>query len=181
MRLMKTLCATIFIVGGVVVSFSTWAALPIKSGLWEIQPNMQLQSPNGNLQMPDMSQIMQKMSPEMRSQMGAMMQKQGMSMGDNGRIQICLTQDMIERNQLPQKNGCASTVTRQSGNKYLFHFSCGNPPTIGDGEVLFQNAESYTSHVKVTRQGQAKEQSMNMESSAKWLKSDCGSLKPIGN
>ena len=177
MQQMKNLDTTLLIMAGALTSFATWAALPMKPGLWEIQPKMQLQSQNGTRPMPDMSKVMQNMSPEMRSQMEAIMQKQGMSMGNNGSVQVCLTQDMIARNRLPQKNGCESTVTPQSGNKYLFHFSCGNPPTIGDGEVIFQNNEAYTSQFKVTRQEQGQKHSINMESNDKWINSDCGPLQ----
>lgn len=179
MKLIKNFNTTTLITVIAMTSVSTWAALPMKPGLWEVQPTMQSQ--NNTHPMPNMGQVMQNMPPQMRSQMEAMMQKQGMSMSNNGNIQICLTQDMIEHNRLPQKNDCESTVTHQSGNKYLFHFSCGNPPTIGDGEIVFQNNESYTSQFKVTHQVQGQEHSMNMESSAKWLNSDCGKLQPSGN
>ncbi|MHB1678400.1 MAG: DUF3617 domain-containing protein [Sulfuriferula sp.] len=171
---------SILIAAGGMASVSAWAALPMKAGLWEIQPKMQLQSQNGAVPIPDMSQIMQNMSPQIRSQVEAVMQKQGVSMGANGSIQVCTTPDMIARNQLPQKNGCESSVTKESGNKYSFHFSCGSPPTVGDGEVVFQNSEAYTSNAKITRQDQGQEHSVTMESTAKWMGSDCGNLKPAG-
>ncbi|WP_297449998.1 DUF3617 domain-containing protein [Ferrovum sp.] len=168
----------ILIAAGGIASFSAWATLPMKPGLWEIQPAVQLPSQNGVRPMLDMNQVVQNMSPQMRSQMEAMLQKQGVSMGANGGIRVCTTRDMIERNRLPQKNGCESSITSQPGDKYKLHFSCGNPPTIGDGEVVFQNSEAYTTKVEITHHEQGKEFGVTMESSAKWLGSDCGSLQP---
>lgn len=181
MRQLMNLVTRIFIAAGAMASFSAWAALPMKPGLWEIQPKIQLQSGNGTVPVPDISQLMQNMSPQMRGQMEAVMQKQGVSVGDDGNIQVCTTQDMIARNLLPQKKGCESLVTKTAGNKYSFHFSCGTPPTIGEGDVVFQNSEAYTSRVKITRQDQSEGRSVTMESSAKWIGADCGNLKPSGN
>ena len=84
-------------VGGI-VSVSARAELPMKPGLWEIQPTVQLPSPSQNGTRPtlDMSQVMQSMSPQMRGQMEALLQKQGVSMGANGGIRICITRAMIE-------------------------------------------------------------------------------------
>ncbi|MDA8327618.1 MAG: DUF3617 domain-containing protein [Betaproteobacteria bacterium] len=181
MRQLMNLVTGIFIAAGAMASISVWAALPMKPGLWEIQPKIQLRSENGTMPVPDISQLMQNMSPQMRNQMEAIMQKQGVSMGDDGNLQVCTTQDMIARNRLPQNKGCESLVTKTSGNKYSFHFSCGTPPTTGEGDVVFQNSEAYTSRVKITRQDQGEGRSVTMESSAKWIGADCGNLKPPGN
>ncbi|WP_297478527.1 DUF3617 domain-containing protein [Ferrovum sp.] len=180
MRQFGFLGTAMWIAVGGIVSVSARAELPMKPGLWEIQPTVQLPSPSQNGTRPtlDMSQVMQSMSPQMRGQMEALLQKQGVSMGANGGIRICITRAMIEQNRLPQKNGCESSVTSQSGDKYKLHFSCGNPPTTGEGEVVFQNSEAYTTQVEITHPEQGKELSVTMESSAKWLGSDCGSLQP---
>ncbi len=173
----------ILIAAGGMTSVSAWAALPIKPGLWEIQPKAQVQLQNGvDVSVPDISQILQNMSPQMRSQAQAAMQQHGVAMGANGSVQVCTTPEMIARNQLPQKNGCESVVTPESGNKYHFHFSCGKPPTTGDGEVVFQNSQAYTVNMNVTRQGQDQGNihGVTMESSARWIGSDCGGLKSSG-
>jgi hypothetical protein len=47
--------------------------------------------------------------------------------------------------------------------------------------VTFTSAEAYASKLTmVTEQGDKKEKTV-MESNAKWLSADCGSLKPIGS
>ncbi|MBU6995234.1 DUF3617 domain-containing protein [Ferrovum myxofaciens] len=178
MRQFRSVGTAVLIAAGGIANVSAWAELPMKPGLWEIQPTVQLPSQNGAGPMLDMSQVVQAMSPQMRSQMEALMQKQGVSMGANGGIRVCTTRDMIERNRLPQKNGCESSITSQSGDKYRLHFNCGSPPTVGEGEVVFRNSEAYTTRVEITHQEQGKEFAVTMESSAKWLGSDCGSLQP---
>ncbi len=181
MRQLMNLVIKLFIAAGAMASVSAWSALPMKPGLWEIQPQIQLQSQNGTMPIPDISQLMQNMSPEMRSQMEAIMQKQGVSVSDNGNIQVCTTRDMIASNRLPQNKDCESVVTKAPGNRYSFHFSCGNPPTTGEGEIVFLNSEAYTSKVQVSRPNQGAVSGMTMESSAKWIGADCGKLKSSSN
>ena len=149
--------------------------LKIKPGLWEVQNNMNV---NGQ-QMPDMNEMMADVPPEMRAQMQGMMEKHGAGMTDKG-MTICITPEQIANGNIGQndpKSDCKMTDMKHSGNKTTMKMHCeGAHKAEGSTEIT---RISETQWQSVT-QMQSKDGTMKSKSTGKWLKSDCGNVKPVG-
>ena len=158
----------------------------MKPGLWEISNKMGGSGEMG-AKMAAAQEQMQKamagMSPEQRKQMEKMMAQQGVNMASGGKgggmsSRICVTKDMAARNEAPPaQSDCKQEQLQRSGNTTKFRFTCGNPPSTGEGEIVVHSPEAYTMKMNVTQKG--KSERMTMEAQGKWLGNDCGSIKPL--
>lgn len=160
------------------------SAQSIKPGLWEINNRMQTGSGQMEQSMAQMQQQMAGMPPEQRKMMQDMMAKQGVSMGAGGpggmSVKVCMTREMVERNDIPAQQGdCKHVTSPRSGNTMQMSFTCTNPPSSGEGTVTFVSPEAYTMKMTVQTVLQGKAEKMNMDGSGKWLSADCGAIKPI--
>ena len=80
----------------------------------------------------------------------------------------------------PRCAGAREAIGRQqkkSGNTIKVAFTCSNPPSSGEGEVNF-TPESYTSHMTIKTVVDGRNETMVVDAAGKWLKADCGSIKP---
>lgn len=157
------------------------AAQNLKPGLWEVRHKMN--NPQMDAAMAEMRKQLANMPPQQRKQMEAAMAQHGVRMapGQDGAMamQVCMTKEMIERNEMPLEQGCTMTRNQRSGNSLRFAFSCTNPPSSGEGEVSFQGSEAYTNRMTVTTTtSKGRTETMQMEGSGRFLKADCGNLKP---
>jgi hypothetical protein len=169
MKQLTLLCLAIFSLGVHAES------LKIKPGLWDVQHSMNV---NGQ-QMPTTQDMMADVPPEMREKMKDMMAKNGAAMTDKG-ITVCITPEQIASGDLGQNNPdnkCKMSDKKQSGNKTTLKVHC-DAPNKADGttEVTRLSDTQWKSTTLLrTEQGEIKS---NAE--GKWLKSDCGNLKPGG-
>ena len=167
------------------VVFSLGAsAQTLKPGLWEITHNMK--SGSGDMEQANakMQQQMANMPPEQRKMVEEMMAKQGIKMGSGGpggrTMQMCMTKEMVERNEMPSQRGdCKTTQQTRSGNTMKWSFTCANPPSTGEGHYTFASSEAYTMKMTVNSTVNGKPETMNMDGSGKWLSADCGNVKPV--
>ena len=166
-----------------VVLASAAGAENLKPGLWEVTHKMQTSGGQMEQGMAEMQQQMASMPPEQRKQMEEMMARQGVRMGQPGgamSMKVCMTKEMVERNELPAQQGdCKTTQQSRSGNTMKMAFSCSKPPSSGEGQVTFVSPEAYTTKMVMTSTASGKPQKIDMEGSGKWLGADCGSIKPI--
>ncbi|MDP1740646.1 DUF3617 domain-containing protein [Polaromonas sp.] len=156
----------------------------LKPGLWEI--NNKMQSGSGQLEkgMAEMQKQMAAMPPEQRKMMQDMMAKQGVALGAGGPgnivAKICMTQDMIDRNELPAQQGdCKTSTSPRSGNTMKMSFVCTQPPSSGEGTVTYVSPEAYSMKMVMKSNVQGKPETMTMDGGGKWIASDCGTVKPI--
>lgn len=164
------------------------AAQTLQPGLWEIHSQMQGASVGRMASgMEQMNQQMAAMSPEERKMVQDMMAKQGVQMGGAGggsgmTMKVCMTQDMVERNELAtgQRGDCKHTQSPRMGNSMKFSFTCTNPASSGEGEVSFQGREAYSMKMAMTTSVKGQPEKMAMQGSGKWLGADCGNIKPLG-
>jgi hypothetical protein len=174
-----------FLIATLALAASAAGAQTLKPGLWEINHKMQTSSGQMEQQMAQMQEQMKNMPPEQRKMVEEMMAKQGVKMGPGGpgggmNIKMCMTKEMVERNELPAQRGdCKTTQQSRSGNTMKMAFACTNPPSSGEGQVVFNSPESYAMKMVVTTQVQGKPEKVNMDATGKWLGADCGSIKPI--
>src|SRR5690606_564456 len=133
--------------------------------------------------MAELHKQMAQMPPAQRKQMEAALAQSGVKMapgaGGGMAVQMCMTQEMVSRDDVPMQEGCKTTRNQRSGKTQKFAFSCSNPPSSGEGEVTYDGPEAYSSRmtVRATQGGQT--QTTTMETRGKWLKADCGSVKPM--
>lgn len=155
------------------------AAQTMKPGLWEI--NNKMSGGQMDQAMAEMQKAMAEMSPAERKQMEAMMAKQGVKMMPSSggmTVQTCLTKEMVERNDMPMQDGCQATRNERSGNKVKFAFSCSKPPSSGEGETTF-TPDSYSSRMTMKSLVNGKTETTTMNGTGKWVKADCGNVKPV--
>ena len=163
---------------------STAGAQNLKPGLWEITHKMQTGSGQMEDSMAQMQQQMASMPPEQRKMMEEMMARQGVRKGSQGpgqgmSMQVCMTKEMVEKNELPAQQGdCTTTQQSRQGNTMKMAFSCTNPPSTGESQVTLKGPEAYSMKMVVNTKVDGKPERMNMEGSGKWLSSDCGKVKP---
>jgi hypothetical protein len=174
------------VAAALVLAASAAGAQSLKPGLWEVTHKMQTSGdPKGQDRMAQMNQQMAKMPPEQRKKVEEMMAKNGVKMGSGSpgggmSMKICMTKEMVERNDVPAQQGdCKTTRQSRSGNTMKTAFSCGNPPSSGEGQITFLNSEAYTTKMVMTSMASGKPQKIDMEGGGKWLGADCGNIKPI--
>ncbi len=173
---MRALTTTILLL---TLSAGAVADMNMKPGLWEHSFKMSGGAIEQALE--ELRQQMEAMPPEQRAMMERMMASQGVSMDfTSGTLQTCVTPEEAASGFVPQHDeNCQHRILEQSSNRIRVSFTCdGNPPTSGEGEVIFHSPTSFSgkSQMTVTMQGQR--DTMTMEQSGKWLSDDCGGISP---
>ncbi len=160
------------------------AAQSIKPGLWEVSSKMG-GNPEMEKAMAQMQQQMAALPPEQRRMMQDMMAKQGVSVaaGPGGTMlsKMCLTREMVERNQLPvhEKGHCSNTVSNQSAAGMNIKFTCTDPVASGEGRVNFKGDSAYDMKMTMNTTHQGKAMTTTMDANGKWLGADCSAVKPL--
>lgn len=158
------------------------AAQSMQPGLWEI--HNKTNNAEMDQAMAEMQKQLASMPPEQRKQMESMMAQQGVRMGKPGAgggmvVQTCMTKEMIDRNDMPMQDGCRVTRNQRSGNVQKIAFACTSPPSSGEGQFTFTSPQAYSSKMTVRATVEGKPQTTTMETTGKWLKADCGNVKPV--
>jgi hypothetical protein len=170
------------VAAAVAVLASAAGAQNLKPGLWEVSHKMQSASGQMEQGMGQMQRDLANMPPEQRKMVEEMMARQGTKMGPAGggmSLKVCMTKEMVEKDELPAQQGdCTTTHQSRSGNTMKMAFSCTNPPSSGEGQITFHGPESYSMKMVMNTKVDGKPEKMNMDSSGKWLASDCGNVKP---
>lgn len=160
------------------------SAQNLKPGLWEVTNNMKGGGAEHDKARAHAQQQMANMSPQERKMMEDMMAKRGMKMGPGGpgtmTAKMCMTREMVERNEMPAQQGdCKTTKQERSGNTMKFTVACTRPPSSGEGLVTYLSPEAYTMKIAIRSTAKGGPEAMNMEASGKWLSADCGAVKPL--
>lgn len=177
--------------------------LDMAPGLWENQFKMsgdsakQMQAIQGEQMKQAMEQMKQQlanMPPEQRKQMEAMMAQSGMKFDEesisfqNDKVKVssdgsvvkqCVTQEEIDKGELPEDEGCKTTLTQLSKNRFKSKHVCtGESESVGESEVTFHSPKHYTGKGKMTQTINGKPQLIEITMEGKWLSSDCGDVLP---
>ena len=156
--------------------------LNIKPGLWEIQHHMNVngqQMQDMQAHAAEMQKHMAEMPPAMQERMKAMMAKNGMGMTDKG-MAICVTADQIAHGFMgandPKSSGCKTVDMKHSGNHTTMKMHCDAPHQADSTTDITRLSDTqWTSITHMTTE----KSEINSESSGKWLKADCGDVKPL--
>jgi hypothetical protein len=156
-------------------------AQAMKPGLWELSSKISSSDPAVQEGLAAVQQQLANMAPEQRQQIEQAMRQHGVQVdlapGGAMRTKICMTREMIERQEFPVQEGdCRQTTTRVSDTRVKVAFSCTNPPDVsGDGEITMLNDTTYRAHMRVRSDHGAAETDVT----GKWLSANCGSIPPI--
>ena len=155
-----------------------------KPGLWEMTTQVQSGGQDMGAAMAKMQKQLESMPPDQRKMLQDMMAKQGVQMGTSGgggvTVKICMTKDMIEQAHMAKPSEhCTHSVSPRSGNTQKFTFNCTQPVSQGQGEVTYLSPEAYTTKMTSKSTVGGKDSTMDMQSSGRWLGSDCGNIKPF--
>lgn len=165
------------------VAASAAGAQNLKPGLWDVSHKMQ--SASAKQGMGALDQQLANMPPAQRKQVEAMMAKQGVQPGSGSpaggmSMKICLTREMVERNEISGQQGdCKTTQQSRSGNTLKTAYTCTRPPTSGVTEVTFVGTEAYRMKMAATTTVNGRSEKVEMEGAGKWLGADCGTVKPF--
>jgi hypothetical protein len=165
--------ATSFCLLPVIFLFSTtYAAEKIKPGLWE----MRMRS--------DEIKSMPKIPKEQQDQMKQMGIKIP-TMEDGVMVtKICVTREMSERDdfsmQQKEQSSCKTQNMIRSKDSYSLDLICNSPELKGTGKVKGSYASTESMQSTYDFKGTSYERpiSQHMETTGKWLSSDCGEIKP---
>jgi len=163
------------------VGAASAGAQTMKPGLWEVTTKM-AGNPETDKAMTQMQKQMASMPPAQRKQMEAMLGKQGVGMGSNGvTAKTCVTREMIDRGEMQarQQGNCKTTIIDRTSRSMKMNFICANPASSGEGVYTFQGDNAYTMNMKVSSAVKGGPKTTTIDSSGKWLGSDCGSTKPV--
>ena len=157
----------------------------LKPGLWEITNKMQTGSGEMEKAMAEAQKQMAALPPEQRKMMQDMMARQGVGMGAGGAggmtVKICMTKEMIERDEIPAQEGdCKTTRAPWVGNSMKMSFTCTKPPSKGEGLVTIISPQAYSMKMTVDTTANGTPERMTMDNTGKWLSAECGNVRPLG-
>ena len=164
-------------------------AQTMKPGLWET--TSKVESSNGEMAtaMAQMQKQLAAMPPEQRKAMAEMMARHGGGMqmptmnADGSMVtKVCMTKEMIAKNQLLTQQHNASCTHKNSpvvGGVMTMTFSCTNPPGSGEARFVFTGDTGYSMTMNSKGLVNGKNESVSIDSSGKWLGADCGNVKPF--
>jgi Protein of unknown function (DUF3617) len=99
--------------------------------------------------------------------------------------QACITQQMADTKTLPNfynaQLGCKSTNATRNGNNYKTDFVCKSADLKGKGTAVgtITNAETFTGQTNFVGTAQGNPVNEQADISGKWLKANCGAVKPL--
>jgi hypothetical protein len=154
-----------------------------KPGLWETTNTTEITG------MPVMPQIppeaLAKMTPEQRAQFDAMMKGRGAAGGPRSTTtKSCLTREALERGLAFHQSdkSCAPKVVSSSSSKQVMHVECDQGKVKTTGDLTIERIDSEHAKGTMTMKSTEANQPINVKMSftTKWLSSDCGDVKPMG-
>lgn len=158
-------------ISAIVLTASTClAADKMKPGLWE----MTMKS--------DAIKAMPKIPPEQMEKMKQMGIKMP-AMQDGAMVhKVCFTKEMVDQDKPPASGRdqyCQNKNFSRSGNSYSAEIVCDMPEMKGTGNVKGSfTSDSMTSVYDFKGVSHGKPVTQHMETTGKWMGSDCGDVKP---
>jgi hypothetical protein len=151
-------------------------------GLWEHQNRVKTGNGQMEAAMAQMQQQLAAMPPEKRKQIEEAMGRQGMGMAPGGpmTMKICLSPEQAARDEVPMQedSNCRITSRTRSGNTFKFTMACTGPREgSGEGEFTYISPKEHKGRMKITSKRGGRDETMELETSAKWVGADCGALK----
>lgn len=156
-------------------------AQEVQPGLWEVSTQMKMpDNPELQARMAQAQAQLKNLPPSVRQQLEKSL---GVSVADSGagttKLRLCLTPEQAKApmNQPKGSGDCTYQQTRHSDNTISGRITC--PPPAGSGEfVTTLHSKNHYSTIGTLQSSQGK---MQVNSEAKRISNDCGSVKPLQN
>lgn len=165
-------------------SASGLMAHTLKPGLWEINNTVSSNSGAVNQLLSQAPGLIAGLPAEQRSKLENLMARQGITLGAGGAVnaKICMTQAMVDRNELPAQAGnCQSSPAPRTGNTLQFSFTCSKPVASGQGQITILSPESYTVKTTVNSSAGGQAATVNTDGTARFVAASCGNIRPLGH
>lgn len=156
----------------------------LKPGLWEINNTVSSNSGAVNQLLSQAPGLIAGLPAEQRSKLENLMARQGVTLGTGGAMtaKICMTQAMVDRNELPAQAGnCQSSPAPRTGNTLQFSFTCSKPVASGQGQITILSPESYTVKTTVNSSAGGQAATVNTDGTARFVAASCGNIRPLGH
>lgn len=157
------------------------AAMNVDTGLWEVTTHPQMSGDAPVI--PD--SVMQRLSPEQQAKMKERMQSMRSKRNEPKKFKECMTAEKLAKGFSDRENDedCKVTVITNSATEYAGQRQCKNERgNRTDSKVHFKILSRHQTEgvidVAVT-QPDGKVMNMHTTMEAKWLASDCGSIKQM--
>ena len=181
---MKTLTLALTLASCCLPALAQTAAGPkIEPGLWEITIALKSQSGKAEAAMKQAQAQIARLPPDQRKAVEEMMAAQGVRLGDtSSTVKACISKENAERGEVPQQAGdCKQEVLERSSNSMKVKFACTTtPPAQGEAVVNFQGNAAYTSKAVVDTVMMGEPERVNVDQTGRWLGTECGSVKALG-
>jgi len=162
---------------------ASWAAddfkpLDVKTGLWESTVTNQM---SGQLPIP--AEALARLTPEQRTRIEEAMKARASQGAKTTTNKSCITKDQLNKPMTfdqDKKNNCKSTLVRSSSSEQDIRMECSENNMQANAAVHIQtvNSENVKGTVQVTATGGGNTMNSQSSFSAKWVSSDCGTVKP---
>lgn len=176
---MKHLVPRVLLVAAAQLAAGAACAQTMRPGLWQIDSKITSANTETDQAMAALFKQMGNLPPEQRKMLEQLAAQQGMAMpkiGADGAIATssCITPEMAARKLVPtgQQGTCTSNNAAISGGLKL-SFTCTNPPSSGEGKLLFSGDTAFNMAVNVTTSARGAPEQMTVTSAGKWLDATC--------
>lgn len=176
---MNYLVSRLVLVAAIQLVAGSALAQTIRPGLWQIDSKITSANTETDQAMAVLFRQMGNLPPDQRKMLEQLAAQQGMAMptiGADGAIgtRSCITPEMAARKLIPtgQQGTCTSNNVAVNGGMKL-SFSCTNPPSSGEGKLIFSGDTAFNMAVNVTTSARGAPEQMTVTSAGKWLSAAC--------
>ena len=126
-----------------------------------------------------MREQMKSLPPEARKMMEQQLAGHGMGMGADGALRLCIGPEDAKQDPIREghtEGDCTYTQVKRSGNTWTGRLTCKEPPSQGDFTTTLHSATHFTTKAALTSKEHGR---IDMNTEARRLSADCGTLKPV--
>jgi len=146
------------------------------AGLWEHSYKIKTEGGQLEAALAQAEQAMKAMPADQRAMIENMMKARGIDLNLRSyTTQICVTPEQANKGTLPKPTkNCTQVITEETNTGYNIRYECtGNPPTSGEGEMVFIDSKNYSITVKVNTEVNNKPETMTVLQNGTWLDKQC--------
>ena len=183
----KLIATTVLTLAGALAALSAGSASAqsVRPGLWEIRTSGP-GGANGKAMAEHMARMKKEiaaMPAQQRKAVEAAMAAQDANdvrfTDDGMSMKHCMTREEASLDKLLVRQGsCTTQRSPMIGGVVKMNTSCTTPPMTGNGMVRFQGDTGYSMEMTMTTRVQGQTHTSKVNSTGKWLGSDCGKIKP---
>jgi len=151
----------------------------VKMGLWETTSTSEVAGAPAMPAIP--KEKLDQLPPEQRARIDAMLKGRN---AQSTSTRSCLTRESLSRAlNFSHDDACKTTLVSSTSSKQEIHMECARDTAKSTGDITIERIDAEhakgTGVVQSTMQG-GRSMSMKLSFTSKWISSDCGDVKPLG-